>query len=189
MRQLVGKRILIAEDDHLSAWMLADHFRSAKADILGPFPTLEAAECHAFGADLAVLDVNLRGQQVFRLADNLIRARVPFVFYSGIDMAQIPARFAEVPRLGKPCSALEAVDLAEMTLDRYDTTVDEVLPRLRVSARLMVSDPLAADRLVEATLLLALQDDVDLSGVTSLAGWLHQLMERALAARAHHLFN
>lgn len=189
MRQLVGKRILIAEDDHLSAWMLADHFRSAHAEILGPYPTLEAAESHAFGADLAVLDVNLRGQQVFRLADSLLRVRVPFVFYSGVDMAQIPARFAEVPRLGKPCSTLEAVDLAESAMDRHDITVDEVLPRLRISARLMVADPLAADWLVEATLMLALEEDTDLSRVTSLAGWLHQLMGRALTDRAHHLFN
>ena len=57
----------------------------------------------------------------------IIWAAVPFVFYSGVDMAQIPARFAEVPRLGKPCSALEAVGLAESAMDRHDITVDEVL--------------------------------------------------------------
>lgn len=188
MRQLAGKRILIVEDDHLSAWALADHFRSAEASILGPFATLEAAECHALGADLAVLDVNLRGQSVFPLADHLKRARIPFVFYSGHDMAQIPARFADVARLGKPCPIREAVDLTT-TLDRHDATVDEVLPRLRISARLMVSDPLAADRLVEATLLMALESDADLSRITSLAAWLHQLMAKALATRAHQLLN
>ncbi|MDX5351110.1 MAG: hypothetical protein LPJ95_10480 [Paracoccaceae bacterium] len=189
MRQLAGKRILIVEDDHLSAWVLADHFRSARASILGPFATLEAAECHALGADLAVLDVNLRGQSVFPLADHLKRAQIPFVFYSGYDMAQIPSRFADVARLGKPCSTRDAVDLAATTLDQHDATVDDVLPRLRISARLMVSDPLAADRLVEATLLMALESDADLSRITSLAGWLHQLMAKALATRAHQLLN
>lgn len=188
MQQLAGKRILIVEDDYLIAGMLADHFRSAEASILGPYATLEAAECHAFGADLAVLDVNLRGEQVFRLADRLQRARIPFVFYSGRDMAEIPARFADVARLGKPCSPDEAVDLARAELDGQEATVDQVLPRLRVSARLLVPDSLAADRLVEATLKLALEEEMDLSG-TTLAGWLHQLMARALEARAHHLLN
>lgn len=183
MQQLAGKRILIVEDDHLIAWMLADHFRSAEASILGPYATLDAAECHAFGADLAVLDVNLRGEPVFPLADKLKRARIPFVFYSGCDLAEIPARFADVARLGKPCSPDEALDLARTHLGGQEATLDEVLPRLRVSARLLVPDSLAADRLVEATLQLALEEEMDLSGI-SLAGWLHQLM-----ARAHHLLN
>ncbi|MFD1807303.1 hypothetical protein ACFSHQ_01915 [Gemmobacter lanyuensis] len=42
------------------------------------------------GADLAILGLDLRGEQVFDLADQLRRSRVPFVFYSALDLSQIP---------------------------------------------------------------------------------------------------
>ncbi|HOZ34726.1 MAG TPA: hypothetical protein PLM52_17785 [Tabrizicola sp.] len=184
MRDLSGQRILIADDNACNARRLADHFRTAQARVLGPFPTLEEAECHAAKADLAVLDIVLRGQPVFRLADSLLRANVPFVFFSGFDLSAIPPRFAAVPRLGDPFS-----DLAHSVLTDHAPTLDTLVPRLRLSARLIVPDPLAADRLVEATLLLALQDELALSDVRSVATWLHRLMARALAERSTQLLN
>lgn len=189
MRDLAGQRILIAEDNYLSAMALADHFRSARAEVLGPFPTLETAECHAGGADLAVLDIDLRGQRVFRLADSLVRANIPFVFFSGLDLGEIPTRFADVARLSKPCSEEDAQDLAQTVLSGQERSLETLVPRLRLSARLIVPDPLAADRLVEATLRLALQDDIDLAEVPSIATWLHRLMARALADRSQQLLN
>jgi CheY-like chemotaxis protein len=189
MRDLSGQRILIAEDDSLNARLLADHFRTAQARVLGPFPTLQEAECHAGQADLAVLDVSLRGQPVFRLADSLLRANVPFVFFSGFDLSAIPPRFADVPRLGDPFAGLARRDLAQSVLTDPAPTLDTLVPRLRLSARLIVPDALAADRLVEATLLLALQDELSLADVGSVATWLHTLMARALAERSTQLLN
>jgi hypothetical protein len=189
MRGLSGQRILIAEDNYLSGMVLAQHFRTAKAEILGPFATLETAECHAMGADLAVLDIDLRGQRVFRLADSLMRAGIPFVFFSGLDLAEIPERFGEIARLSKPCSETDARALAQNTLDEQEWTLDRLVPRLRISARLMMPDALAADRLVEATLQLALQEDMDIAEVTSVASWLHRLMAQALAQRSQNLLN
>jgi len=170
--------------------ILVDHFRTAGAVIQGPFATLEAAECNAMSADVAVLDILLHGRPVFGLADRLRCAGIPFLFYTGHDLSLIPARFHDTPRLSKPATPSDAAWLTWTTLaSRAEATLDSVVPRLRLSARLMIDDPMAADRLVEATLLLALQDRVMPNEVDSLGGWLHRLMARALKERALHLLN
>jgi hypothetical protein len=189
MKNLRGQRILIAEDNFISGLALADHLRTAEATVLGPFPTLEEAECHALGADLAVLDVDLRGQRVFRLADTLVRANIPFVFLSGFDLADIPGRFASFARLNKPCLETEVEAAAEAALEDSDVTLDVLVPRLRLSARLMIPDAMAADRLVEATLQLALRETIAPTEVGSIATWLHRLMGQALNDRSTQLLN
>jgi hypothetical protein len=58
---------------------------------------------------------------------------------------------------------------------------------LRLSARLILQDALAADRLVEATLELAAKESPALDEIPSLADWLEGLMERALRERGRAL--
>lgn len=189
MQQLAGRRILIAEDNLLSAQQLAEHFRSARAIVLGPCLTLAAAERQAPGADLAILGLDLRGEEVFDLADQLRRSRVPFVFYSALDLSQIPLRFADVHRLEKPVAGDETLEVVLQELGRAELTIEAMLPRLRLSARLMMADANAADRLVEAALQLALDHPRPLSQVSSVAAWLHALMAQALQDRGRDLLN
>ncbi len=178
---------MIVEDDYFVAAELAKHFRAAKANVLGPFPTVEDALHHAEHADMAVLDPYLRDRKVYPLADKQMNASIPFVFYSAESMTGIPIRFAHVARLPKPQSPQETVELLNSKL--HEVTITALLPRLRLSARLILSDPLAADRLVEATLLLAVRDKRDWGDLPPLAEWLHGLMNRALADRGRDLMN
>lgn len=185
MQNLSGRSIMIVEDDYFAACELADHFRLARANVLGPFSTVDAAFHHAEAAELAVLDVALRDHQVFPLADWLLEAAVPFVFYSAQDAAAIPRRFAHVTHLPKPRRPIETV--TQLSREFQSVTISALLPRLRLSARLILKDPLAADRLVEATLLLAVQESASLPELPSLPGWLQGLMDRALHERGSEL--
>lgn len=172
---------MIVEDDYYVACELADHFRAAEATVLGPFPSISEASDYVEDTDLAVLDVNLRGQKVYPLADLLMGAAVPFVFYSAHEIARIPRRFAHIARLPKPHEANKAVAFLKSQV--HAQTLVALLPKLRLSARLMLPDGLAADRLVEATLMLALEEHSSLPTLPPLEEWLQQLMKRALAER------
>lgn len=77
--------ILVAEDEYLIADDLARELAEHGVTVIGPFASLDAAlEAVATQRpDLAVLDVNLRGDPVFPLADVKRTAR-PVCFCHGL---------------------------------------------------------------------------------------------------------
>lgn len=98
-------RVLVVEDEILIASDLASVLEEEGAAVIGPAATLEQGQalCRAGERlDGAVLDINLCGQWVFPLADELKRSRVPFLFATGYDRDVIPSRFADIPHYGKP---------------------------------------------------------------------------------------
>jgi DNA-binding response OmpR family regulator len=97
-------RVLIAEDEFLVGMQLEEDLRSAGCSIVGPFSTLESAmqASRRERFDLAILDVNLNGDMVYPLADELSARGVPFVFLSGYVSGDLPARFRGSPHLTKP---------------------------------------------------------------------------------------
>src|SRR5947209_11867735 len=99
-----GVRLLIVEDEYFLAQDLADHFQSLGVKVLGPAGTvvdaLDILRSHE--AEAAVLDVNLRGERVYPVADVLIQKHVPFVFASGYGGELEPRAYADVPRCIKP---------------------------------------------------------------------------------------
>lgn len=102
---LRDRRILIVEDEYLLANDLHDALRGVGATVLGPVPSVAAALSMIAGEvmiDAAVLDINLRGEMVFAVADALRARGVPFAFATGYDQAALPARFADAPRVEKP---------------------------------------------------------------------------------------
>jgi DNA-binding response OmpR family regulator len=98
------RHILVAEDEFLVATVLEEDLRAAGYGIVGPFASLakavEAARSERF--DLAILDVNLNGEMVYPLADELLSRGVPFLFLSGYGKAHLPERFRALPQLAKP---------------------------------------------------------------------------------------
>ena len=78
---------------------------SAGCTVIGPFATLAAAEDAADNEDLdgAILDINLRGELVFPLAERLLDRRVPIVFCSSyVGTIPLPKAFASCACLPKP---------------------------------------------------------------------------------------
>ncbi|KKB76480.1 hypothetical protein VW35_16915 [Devosia soli] len=102
-----GRRIMVVEDDYLVVTDLIERLQAMGADVIGPVPNLEKAfERLDRLPDIAgaVLDLNVAGQMVFPLADELRRRSVPFIFSTGYDDDSIPAQYAQVLRFAKPAS-------------------------------------------------------------------------------------
>ena len=116
---LEGRRVLIVEDEYLLASDLARAFRARGAEVAGPFATGDRA-LDALGGDarfdLALLDVNLRNETVFPVADRLSEMGVRFAFVTGYADEHLPARFAHVERHAKPVETEDVVGLAERIL-------------------------------------------------------------------------
>lgn len=185
-----GKRVLVVEDNWIIAGELADSLEAANAVVLGPCSTLEDAGMQVAYSELAILDVDVRGRSSFALADQLIRLDVPYVFFTGYDRTLLPERFSGIDVITKPRTSEAAVQQLEVASQEAGTgNIVELIPRLRARARALVSDPLAADRLVERTLQLAIDDPAPWPVRRDLAAWLTGLMDRALAAGRTQILN
>ena len=102
---LAGLRVLIAEDNLFAAMELEKVLVDLGCEPVGPVARPEQAMRLAQQEllDGALLDVDLRGELVFAVAEELERRRVPVIFASGYDTDEIfPARFVQYPRLRKP---------------------------------------------------------------------------------------
>ena len=116
---LVGRRVLIVEDEILVATIIECEIRCAGAHVVGPAYTLdEALDLADDEIDIAVLDINLNGRKVWPVARALRDRGVPYVFASANAFGPdaIPADFAGAMRFDKPVrmnSMLRA--LAELT--------------------------------------------------------------------------
>ena len=101
---LSGCTILVVEDEYLLADDLCSELADRDAIVVGPAATVEQGVAlveQNSELDGAILDVNLRGEPVFPLADALIARNVPFVFTTGYDASAIPERFSHVSRCEK----------------------------------------------------------------------------------------
>jgi DNA-binding response OmpR family regulator len=104
--------VLLVEDEFVIARSLSLALEDAGATILGPAATTERALRLLEGTDrvdAAVLDVNLRGETVYAVADALLARAVPFVFTTGYTASVIPPRYLGVDVLQKPLPAADMV--------------------------------------------------------------------------------
>jgi CheY-like chemotaxis protein len=103
---LKGRRLLIVEDDYLIAADLANSLEELGIDVVGPTGSVEDAldlvESQGERLDAAVLDINLREEPVYPVANALAARGIPFVFTTGYDAAAIPEAYASAPRCEKP---------------------------------------------------------------------------------------
>ena len=121
---LIGKHVLVVEDDYLQASNITLALEDQGSDVIGPFPDLESSLLNLETAriDVAVLDIHLGKELIYPVADRLEQARIPFVFATGANESAIPDRFSRVRRLLKPFSLEElAVELAILVADRKVT--------------------------------------------------------------------
>jgi DNA-binding response OmpR family regulator len=99
-------RILVAEDEFITAFDLCDTFEEAGYEIEGPHAGISAAmlACQKEKPDLAVLDVELADGLSYELAQKLLEDNVPVILHSDMaDVLEIAARFPGATMLAKPC--------------------------------------------------------------------------------------
>lgn len=102
---LQGRRLLVVEDEYLIAIAMQRDLEGHGAVVVGPAPSVRRALGLLGGGpvlDGAVLDINLGSETVFPVAEALERRRVPFLFATGYDAADVPRPWGRVPRVEKP---------------------------------------------------------------------------------------
>jgi CheY-like chemotaxis protein len=103
---LRGRRLLVVEDEYLVATDLAEALADLGVEVIGPAGSvgeaLEFVETAGAELDAAVLDINLRDERVFPVAEVLAARGVPFIFTTGYDAVAIPNAFVDIPRCEKP---------------------------------------------------------------------------------------
>lgn len=100
--------VLIVEDDPIIAIDFEDRLLGFGVKHARTVATVARAlqEIERRAPDFALLDVELVREKSFAIAERLIALKIPFVFVTGYGVdASIPAQFAKLPRLQKPCSS------------------------------------------------------------------------------------
>ena len=112
------RSILIVEDEPLIAMMLEDFIQSIGHRVSGSCDSVKGAlaEVEKGDFDLAILDVNLKGESVWPVASALRGKGTPFVLASGGHVDPPPPEFAGVPMIEKP-----------YTIDRVTPIIDAAL--------------------------------------------------------------
>jgi DNA-binding response OmpR family regulator len=125
--RLKGKTVLVLEDEYLTAEALYDGLTVAGAAVAGPFSDSDSALGwlrQSNSVDAAILDVRLRGQTCFAVADFLAPRQVPLVFTTALDPDAVIERFSTYPLVLKPVGMhdlLEALEHAMATVSPRQT--------------------------------------------------------------------
>ena len=102
---LAHLRILVAEDESLIALDLETILNQLGCEVIGPVAEVEdiARMAESQHIDGALVDVNLRGKQVFSVLPLLISRGIPVVLTSGYDDPTFfPEAYRQLPRVTKP---------------------------------------------------------------------------------------
>jgi CheY-like chemotaxis protein len=108
-----GLRILVVEDEAIVAMMLEDILTELGHHVVGPIhrvnKALEIAQNDPI--DIALLDVQVAGTEVYAVAERLAERRIPFVFTTGYGKRGLRESFSGRPVLQKPFSVKSLSDI------------------------------------------------------------------------------
>jgi CheY-like chemotaxis protein len=105
------RSILIVEDEPLISMMLEDFLDTLGHRVAGTCDSLSEAldRVEQGGFDVAIIDVNLKGELIWPVADRLVEKGVPYVLATGGHIEPPPAAHADAPVLSKPYT-IDAID-------------------------------------------------------------------------------
>jgi CheY-like chemotaxis protein len=110
-------RVLVVEDEYLIRMLLEDMLVDLGYDIAAAVGTIAEASEFAANSDfnVAILDVNVDGNEIYPVADILTKRGLPFVFVTGYGEVCLPAPYRGRPALQKPFQAEQLkIMLAEL---------------------------------------------------------------------------
>lgn len=102
--RLEGCRVLVVEDDAMISMMLQDLLVDMGCDVADSASRFQdaASKGEAGDFDVALLDVNLRGEHTFPIAEAMLQRRKPFVMTTGYATTILPESLRAAPLLQKP---------------------------------------------------------------------------------------
>ena|SRR3569623_342188 len=91
--------------------MLEDFLDTLGHEVAGTCDSIPEAldRVQAGGFDIAIIDVNLKGELIWPVADRLADMGVPYVIATGGHIEPPPSRHADAPVLAKPYT-IDAID-------------------------------------------------------------------------------
>jgi CheY-like chemotaxis protein len=111
---LQGRCLLLVEDEYMIAFDLAQWLEELGLQIIGPAGSvadaLKLVASNAHRIDGALLDINLRGERVYPVADELTARGLPFAFTSGYDDVVIASPYANARRYEKPLDRSQVLE-------------------------------------------------------------------------------
>ena len=100
---LAGLRVLVAEDHYFVARELTGMLNNSGASVVGPVAALPIdAAVSEEEVDVALLDVDLRGQPVFPLLNDLLHRNIPVALVTGYARHMLPPAYRGLPMVDKP---------------------------------------------------------------------------------------
>jgi CheY-like chemotaxis protein len=119
---LKGRCLLVVEDEYLVAADLSASLEALGVKVIGPAASVKEALSLIGNSggqlDGAVLDINLRNERVYPVADALMARGIPFVFTTGYDAVAIPIAYICAPRCEKPIDKTQLVQWLSKTGSR-----------------------------------------------------------------------
>jgi CheY-like chemotaxis protein len=122
VESLQGVRVLLVEDEALVAMLMEDMLSDHGCSVVATAPRLDEALAHAndlsLDFDVAVLDLNLAGENTFSVASALAERNIPFVFATGYGAGGLPAEWRGRPTLQKPFTGGDVASVLSKALNR-----------------------------------------------------------------------
>jgi len=106
-RELSNRRVLVVEDEMMIAMLIEDMLEEFGCTLVGPATTVSRALdlIAKENVEIAVLDLNLDGQDTYAIADALRQKSVPFIFATGYGSTGLRQEYGNRPVLQKPFQA------------------------------------------------------------------------------------
>jgi CheY-like chemotaxis protein len=113
-------RILVAEDEFLVALETETVLTELGCAVVGPASTYKQAEAMARTEqfDAAIVDVNLRGIEIYPIADIIAARGIPFAFATGFSAEGLAPAHRHRPRLQKPFHGDQMREILRVLLGR-----------------------------------------------------------------------
>lgn len=101
---LHGKRIIVVEDEYFAAIEVSNAIKTAGGECIGPYSSISDSLIEGINhhIDAAVLDVNIRDDLIYPVADLILQKGIRLIFVTGIDLQNIPAGYRSNTVLLKP---------------------------------------------------------------------------------------